>query len=247
MPRISTSFRVDYTLVEPHDPLWAHAREDARAAMRRSTCARPPGEGPRPGRGQGPARPAARPNTATPASTGVVLGPAESDAPPLTPAHGLSRFRSYLDGRANRDEAEFFWPNNWGRIAHFHRVGAKNRWAKKGRLPVRDVIGISNACLNRVRRGIEAWWKAWRSAGGAEANFRRPRAGPARRGLAVKAIEPAPLTEAQKKDLKDLDRFHVRDWREPQDGRRAHQAGHDQRVELRSRVGSGPSKPRRRP
>ncbi len=91
------------------------------------------------------------------------MGPADPSAPPLTPAYGLSRTRANLDGRAMPAYAEFFWRDGWGQILDYHRIGAANRWAKAGALPVRDVIGISPAALNRVRRTIAMWWTAWKS------------------------------------------------------------------------------------
>ena len=79
------------------------------------------------------------------------MGPADPNAPPLTPADGASRTVAYFDGRAYPDHAEFFWRNGWGRILHFHRIGA-------GRLPVRDVIGISPKSVAYVRAKAHAWW-----------------------------------------------------------------------------------------
>jgi hypothetical protein len=70
------------------------------------------------------------------------MGPAEPDAPPLIPAGELSRTIALLTGRAFADRAEWFWRTDpitglpWGRVLHWHRIGA-------GRLPVRDVIGLS--------------------------------------------------------------------------------------------------------
>jgi len=79
------------------------------------------------------------------------MGTADPDAPPLTPAYGLSRTRVWFDGRAFANHAEFFWRGGWGRILHFHRVGA-------GRLPVRDVIGLSRGSEAWVRAQAARWW-----------------------------------------------------------------------------------------
>lgn len=87
------------------------------------------------------------------------MGPADPYAPPLTPAYGLSRTRSLLDGRAHLDHALFFWRmdpvtgKSWGRILGYHREGA-------GRLPVRDVIGLSPASLAWVKEQVARWWVA---------------------------------------------------------------------------------------
>ena len=88
------------------------------------------------------------------------MGPADSNAPPLQPAHGASRTRSLFDGRAFPDRAEFFWRfdeftgANWGRVLKFHARGA-------GGLPVRDVIGLSPQSLQWVRLQAMARWMTW--------------------------------------------------------------------------------------
>jgi len=89
-------------------------------------------------------------------------GMGDPDAPPLDPAYALSRTRSLLTGRAHRDHAEFFWRldtvtgQHWGRILGFHRAGA-------GRLPVRDVIGLSPQSLAWVREQAAKWWADWKA------------------------------------------------------------------------------------
>lgn len=85
------------------------------------------------------------------------MGPADPNAPPLTPAYGLSRTRSLLDGRAHAAQhyALFFWRSyegqHWGRILGYHRKGGK-------RLPVRNVIGLSPAGKAEVERRARQWW-----------------------------------------------------------------------------------------
>ena len=91
------------------------------------------------------------------------MGPADPNAPPLQPAYGLSRTRSLLAGRAFNDHAEFFWrfddhtQASWGRILNYHRRG-------KGRLPVRDVIGLSPKGVAEVERRAQRWWFAHKDA-----------------------------------------------------------------------------------
>jgi len=79
------------------------------------------------------------------------MGEADPTAPPLIPAHGLSRTSAWFDGRAFPDRAEFFWRNDWGKILHFHRVGA-------GRLPVRDTIGLAPGSVAWIRAQMARWW-----------------------------------------------------------------------------------------
>lgn len=88
------------------------------------------------------------------------MGVANYAAPPLTPADDKSRTNAYFDGRGHADHAEFFWRSGWGRILHYHRVGARNKWAKSGRLPVRDVIGLSPKSHKWVKGKAWAWWDA---------------------------------------------------------------------------------------
>lgn len=89
-----------------------------------------------------------------------VKGPADPYAPPLQPAHGLSRTRSLFSGRAFPDHAEFFWlfdeftGASWGKILKLHARGA-------GHLPVRDVIGISPESLGWVRAHALSRWMGW--------------------------------------------------------------------------------------
>lgn len=90
------------------------------------------------------------------------MGPADPNAPALTPAHGLSRTRSLLTGRveASGQGAVFWWKfdpvtaKDWGEILDHHRKGA-------GRLPVRDVFGLSPQAVARVRRRLREWWRAY--------------------------------------------------------------------------------------
>ena len=83
------------------------------------------------------------------------MGTPDPSAPPLTPAHGLSRTRAWLTGRAFPTHAEFFWKGGWGRILDYHRRGA-------GHLPIRDVIGLSYQDLVKVQRLANGWWLNWK-------------------------------------------------------------------------------------
>lgn len=89
------------------------------------------------------------------------MGPADPDAPPLTPAYGLSRTRSLFRGRIKGDTVQCFWGSHegehWGKILAYHRRGA-------GNLPVRDVIGLSKASEAWVKRTALRYWAA-RGAG----------------------------------------------------------------------------------
>lgn len=86
------------------------------------------------------------------------MGPASPSAPPLTPAFALSRTRSLLRHKAYLDRVVFYWDfdlhtgDSWGVVLDYHRTGAG------GRLPRRDVIGLSRAARNQARREADRWW-----------------------------------------------------------------------------------------
>lgn len=91
------------------------------------------------------------------------MGPADRNAPPLIPAHGLSRTESLLRTRAYPDRAEFYWAQDdetgmkWGKILDYHRRG-KGRW---GRILRRDVIGLSAAERMELAQRGQQWWTAY--------------------------------------------------------------------------------------
>jgi hypothetical protein len=84
-------------------------------------------------------------------------GLGDPDAPPLTPAYGISRTRALFRGRAFADHAEFFWAfdevtkRHWGVVLGYHRAGGPH-------LPVRDVIGLAPADLAEARHRGQLWW-----------------------------------------------------------------------------------------
>lgn len=84
------------------------------------------------------------------------MGPADPGAPPLQPAHGLSRTRALFVGEATPDGALFGWSLDpttgkpWGLILKIHRDGDG--------VPVRDVIGLSPASIAEANRRAVKWW-----------------------------------------------------------------------------------------
>lgn len=91
------------------------------------------------------------------------MGPADPSAPPLTPAHALSRTRSLLEGESIPDGARFYWDydehtgGSCGRILHYHRLGIGRFHRIK-----RDVIGLGPAAIARVRKRVLAKWAEWK-------------------------------------------------------------------------------------
>ena len=87
------------------------------------------------------------------------MGPADPDAPPLTPAYGLSRTRSLFTAQAmsNATGVVCWWTydrhtgDSWGEILKYHRDGT-------ARLPVRNVFGLSNVSLARIKEQARLWW-----------------------------------------------------------------------------------------
>lgn len=98
------------------------------------------------------------------------MGKAYRNAPPLTPAYGKSRTRSYLRAIVERDGVWLQWRydprigNSWGVIL---RMQADNK--KKPR----NVIGMSIEDLDAVYDHMVRWWKTYRKkyaiAGASEA------------------------------------------------------------------------------
>lgn len=160
--RQSVAFRVDYFTVEPsHDPEWRRAPNSVKREFHKQLVqhilAYKDDE-----LAAGLDRygvPMVALSRYTIEHRRSAMGPADPHAPPLQPAHSLSRTRSLLDGRAMADHAQFYWRTDpvsggpWGRILGYHRAGG-------GRLPSRDVIGLSPQSLASVRMIMHAWWIA---------------------------------------------------------------------------------------
>jgi hypothetical protein len=79
------------------------------------------------------------------------------DGEPLMPHRSLSRTRRLLNWTVTSIGVLFYWSNGWAKILDYHRRGAclKRNGRIVGKLPVRDVFGISPAGMDRIRR--EAW------------------------------------------------------------------------------------------
>jgi hypothetical protein len=95
-------------------------------------------------------------------------GPADPNAPPLSPAYAVSRTRLLLDGRAvdsGGGYAEFFWRydehsgGSWGKILDYQRKGIGRSKVK------RDVIGASLDMITRVRTRLLTRWLAFKRNG----------------------------------------------------------------------------------
>ncbi len=90
------------------------------------------------------------------------MGPADPDAPPLIPAHALSRTVSLLVSQATPNGAWFRWRRwhrqSWGQILTWHAQGLVRR------APARDVMGISPQGMSRLASEANAWWQARRPA-----------------------------------------------------------------------------------
>jgi hypothetical protein len=88
------------------------------------------------------------------------MGPADPNAPPLQPAHELSRTRSLVDAKPVGMTIRVFWKfdpisgRRWSTILNYHRVGA-------GHLPVRDVFGLSQEARHRVLQAAYLWWAGY--------------------------------------------------------------------------------------
>jgi hypothetical protein len=87
------------------------------------------------------------------------MGTADPNAPPLTPAYGLSRTRSLFSAQpmSTAQGVVCWWTYDantglsWGEILKYHRDG-------NARLPVRNVFGLSNVSLARIKEQARIWW-----------------------------------------------------------------------------------------
>lgn len=75
------------------------------------------------------------------------------DGEPLMPHRGLSRTRRLLRYSVLSFGVVMYWANGWARILDYHRRGAclKRKGRIVGKLPVRDVFGISPAGMERIK------------------------------------------------------------------------------------------------
>jgi hypothetical protein len=95
---------------------------------------------------------------------------ADPTAPPLIPAHALSRTNSLLRGRVLDDLSgvEMYWLTdrttglNWGQVIQWHKDGST-------RYPPRDVMGLAPQFHPEVQAGIDHWWSLRRKEAGAPA------------------------------------------------------------------------------
>src|SRR6185312_16069794 len=118
------------------------------------------------------------------------MGPADPYAPPLQPAHELSRTRSLVDAKVIGLTIRVFWRfdpisgKRWGTILGYHRDG-------RGHLPRRNVFGLSAPRRRAVIKQAHLWWEGY-SRRMATAMPLRPRPGKAARPPL--AILPTPVT-----------------------------------------------------
>jgi hypothetical protein len=117
------------------------------------------------------------------------MGPADPDAPPLTPAWDASRTRSFLQRRVQVGTGVWFWwkrdptlRKSWGIILQYHAFGLVRG------APVRDVIGLSPRELLEIRVAVRRWWI-----------LRRARAAWESEGRPVQGTMPTPIKVAQPK------------------------------------------------
>lgn len=90
---------------------------------------------------------------------------ARLDGEPLTPHRGLSRTRRLLRYMVKKTGGlTFYWANGWGQVLDYHRRGAclKRGGRVIGRLPVRNVFGISPKGRKEIADRALAAWKSGR-------------------------------------------------------------------------------------
>jgi hypothetical protein len=84
------------------------------------------------------------------------------DGKPLMPHRALSRTRRLLRYIVQTAQIRFYWALDWGKILDYHRRGAvlKRNGRCVGRLPVRNVFGISKKGREEIARRAEAHWRS---------------------------------------------------------------------------------------
>ena len=83
------------------------------------------------------------------------------DGEPLMPHRGLSRTRRLLRYSVMTFGVVFYWANGWAKILDYHRRGAclRRKGRIVGKLPVRDVFGISPAGIERIKAEADRHWR----------------------------------------------------------------------------------------
>lgn len=83
------------------------------------------------------------------------------DGEPLMPHRGLSRTRRLLKFSITSVGVLFYWQSGWAKILDMHRRGACIIRGGRvvGKLPVRDVFGISSAGRDKIRREAISMWR----------------------------------------------------------------------------------------
>lgn len=87
---------------------------------------------------------------------------ARLDGDPLMPHRALSRTRQLLRHVVTAAGLTFYWAAGWGRILDYHRRGAclMRNGRSVGRLPVRNVFGISPEGRKEIARRARSAWLA---------------------------------------------------------------------------------------
>ena len=83
------------------------------------------------------------------------------DGEPLMPHRGLSRTRRLLKFSITSVGVLFYWQSGWAKILDMHRRGACIMRGGRvvGKLPARDVFGISPAGRDKIRRESISMWR----------------------------------------------------------------------------------------
>lgn len=83
------------------------------------------------------------------------------DGEPLMPHRGLSRTRRLLQYTITSVGILFYWQSGWARILDMHRRGAclTRDGRIVGKLPKRDVFGISPAGIEKIRTQSLSYWR----------------------------------------------------------------------------------------
>jgi hypothetical protein len=153
------------------------------------------------------------------------------DGEPLMPHRALSRTRRLLKYTITSIGILFYWQNGWARILDMHRRGAciKRNGVIVGKLPKRDVFGISPAGIEQIRSEALRHWRRETMPEkkidpileGYELAIElpfdstpddTPVAPPRRRVITTPEIKPAPQPKPAKVKVKPVEQWDVTDF-----------------------------------
>lgn len=79
--------------------------------------------------------------------------PDGATGPPLSPHRAASRAQKWIRASVGTGHVTLWWSHGWGQILGYHRAGS-------ARLPVRNVIGLTDPDMVRLRAEARRYWRS---------------------------------------------------------------------------------------